>query len=121
MNAAQAYAQLSVWSNATVGLNPWEFLTESSGGGSTKVTLKEMLGMGSHGGGGISDSWSAVVGGTGAFDMIAYNFRDNWIEATIQSTLLGVGFGVAKKLTRKPRGMANKMLKQLGMGDVVRL
>ena len=80
-----------------------------------------MLGMGSHGGAGLSDTYKTLVGGGSALDMIAYNFRENWIEATIQSTLLGVGFGVAKKLTRKPRGMANKMLKQLGMGDVVRL
>jgi len=104
-----------------VGLNPWEFLTSESGGHSKKVTLKELLGMGSHGGGGLSTGYQAVVGGSSALDMIAYNFKDNWLEATISSTLTGVGFMAAKKLTRKPRSMANKMLKQLGVGTMVRI
>ncbi len=121
LDAAQAYAQLSIWSNATVGLNPWEFLTESTGGHSKNITLKELLGMGTHGGGGISTTYQGVVGGGSALDMIAYNFKENWLEAAIQSTLTGIGFTAAKKLTRRPRSMANKMLKQLGVGTMVRI
>ena len=123
LDAAQAYAQLSIWANATVGLNPWEFLTDQTGGGGTaNITLKELLGMGAGDyGSGVSASSGARYGGQGALDVIAYNFKNNWLEATIQSTLTGVGFMAAKKLTRRPRSMANKMLKQLGVGTMVRI
>lgn len=104
-----------------MGLNPWQFLTESSGGHSANITLKELLGMGSHGGAGTSAAYQTLVGGDSALDMIAYNFKQNWLEATIQSTLTGIGFMAAKKLTRRPRSMANKMLKQLGVGTMVRI
>ena len=87
-----------------------------------KITLKELLGMGTHGGSGVYGPTAAGAGiGTGALDVIQHNFRNNWLEATIQSTLTGVGFMAAKKLTRKPRSMANKMLKQLGVGTMVRI
>lgn len=121
LDAAQAYTQLAIWSKATLGLNPWEFLTEDSGGHSRNITLKELLGMGTHGGAGLSSTYQGVVGGDSALDMIAYNFKENWLEATIQSTLTGVGFTVAKRLTRKPRAQANKMLKQLGVGTMVKI
>ena len=107
-----------------MGLNPWDFLMseEGSPGSSYKITLNEILGRGSGTGSGVYGPTASKLGiGTGALDMVAHNFRQNWVEATIQSTLLGVGFNVAKKLTRKPRGMANKMLRQLGVGDTVRL
>jgi len=80
--------------------------------------------MGAHGGGGIYPVTGAGLGlpaGAQAFDMIRYNFSQNWIEAAVQSTVVGIGFTVAKKLTKSPRRMANKMLKQLGVADVVRL
>ena len=86
------------------------------------ITLKELLGMGTQGGSGVYAPTAAGAGiGTGALDVIQYNFKNNWLEATIQSTATGVGFMVAKKLTRKPRFMANKMLKQLGVGTMVRI
>ena len=83
-----------------------------------------MLGMGNYGGGGVYPPTASSLGlpaGAQAFDMIRHNFSQNWIEAAVQSTVVGIGFTVAKKLTKSPRRMANKMLKQLGVGDVVRL
>ena len=78
------------------------------------------MGAGSQGSG-VSANYASAIGGGSALDMIAYNFKENWLEATISSTMTGIGFMAAKKLTRRPRSMANKMLKQLGVGTMVRL
>ena len=121
LDAAQAYAQLSIWSQALTNLNPVEFVLSPSGGGSTAITLTEVFGMGSQGGGGISEAWGSRYGGRSAMDAIAYNFKENWLQAAISSTLTGIGFTAAKKLTKSPRRMANKAIKQLGLGSMVRV
>ena len=122
LDAAQAYAQLTIWSKALTELNPIEFVTETgSGGGSRNLTLRELLGMGANAGSGVSSNYASVFGGEGAMDVLAYNFKKNWLEASIQSTLTGIGFTAAKKLTKSPRRMANKAIKQLGLGSMVRV
>tara|TARA_R100000808_G_scaffold854_1_gene4073 strand:+ start:1352 stop:1783 length:432 start_codon:yes stop_codon:yes gene_type:complete len=124
LDAAQAYTQLAIWSKATTGLNPIEFLTGSSGGSTNNITLRELLGMGSAGGYGV---YGPTAQGRGlssnatAMDIIGANFKDNWLDAAIMSTGAGIGFTLAKKLTKSPRRMANKAIKQLGLGSMVRV
>ena len=77
--------------------------------------------MGSQGGGGISEAWGSRYCGRSAIEAIAYKFKENWLQAAISSTLTGIGFTAAKKLTKSPRRMANKAIKQLGLGSMVRV
>ena len=124
LDAGQAYAQLSIWMKATTGLNPIEFVTESSGGSTNNITLKELMGMGASGGYGVYGPTAAGRGlssNATALDIVGANFKDNWLEAAIASTATGIGFTLAKKLTKSPRRMGNKLLKQLGVGGMVRL
>lgn len=102
-------------------LNPVEFITGSSGGGSKQITLRELFGMGGGAGAGVTSTYKGIFGGESAMDAIAYNFKQNWLEAAIQSTLTGIGFTAAKKLTKSPRRMANKAIRQLGLGSMVRV
>ena len=42
------------------------------------------------------------------------------IEPAVKTAIVGVGFNVGKKLTRKPRAMLNRQLRAFGLGDFVR-
>lgn len=86
------------------------------------MTLKELLGMGAYAGAGVYPATGkSTIGGEGALDVISYNFKKNWLEAAVASTATGIGFTLAKKLTKSPRRMANKAIKQLGLGSMVRV
>jgi len=117
LDAAQAYTQANIWAKATLGLSIPDFLMEQSGGHSYRITLRELLGMGSHGGSGISSTAAMQT----IPEVIGHNFKNNWLEAALSSTLTGIGFTAAKKLTKSPRRMANKAIKQLGLGSMVRV
>jgi hypothetical protein len=49
------------------------------------------------------------------------NIKANWLDGAIKSIGIGVGARVIKKLTSKPRASANRMLKSVGLGQVVRV
>jgi len=53
-------------------------------------------------------------------EVIQNNVSGEWFNATIQSTLIGVGGRVLRKVARKPIAMGNKLLKQAGLRSMVR-
>ena len=79
LDAAQAYAQISIWSDAVTGYNPIEFLTSTGTASSMKINLKEILGMGSQGGSGVYGPTATAHGiGTGVVDVMGHNFKKNF-------------------------------------------
>lgn len=125
-NTVEAYTQVAVWSEASVGMNPIEFIF-SEGGHSTDISLRELMGqlMGQNviGHANISagtGSTAVLRGDTNAFDVIGTNLSNNWMEATFKSIGLGVGWRLGRKATQKPRRYANKLLKDFGLSDMIK-
>jgi len=98
---------------------------EGTGGdGGTKLTIAEMLRWNSLG-------TARTVGGEeingktgsdiGVMDVIWQNLENNWGQLLASSILIPIGFKVVKKLTRKSRSQANMALKQLGVGNMVKV
>jgi hypothetical protein len=53
---------------------------------------------------------------TGAMEVIKNNFQTNGLMMGVQLVAIPVGFKLLNKVTRKPRTMANKLLKNTGLG-----
>ena len=131
LNAAEMYVSTSVLTQNFAGTNPLSFLTGveygqtgMTGGvkggrpvmgyaympNNASVTIPELLGVGS----------SATLGG--GLDTIVENFKANWVNATVQTIGVKVGFTIAKKITSKQRSfMNNKILKPLQLESMVRV
>jgi len=43
------------------------------------------------------------------------------MEAAVQSAFVNVGFRIGSKVLKRPRAQLNKGLRQLGLGDMVRV
>jgi len=142
VNAAETYAQLSIWSDAMLGVNPISFVTgvipenaSKKGGaynpgadGGHTVTLPELAGFrkGGHSGelggnyGSYADNALEAVarnlsGGyqTSKADVNVWTSLRGMIMPSIQSAAVGIGFNWGKKLTRTPRRKANELLKKV--------
>ena len=130
LNAAEMYVSTAVLTQNFAGTNPLSFLTGVEYGqtgitggvkggrpvmgyaytpGNASVTIPELLGVG-----------SANLGG--GIDTIVENFKANWVNATVQTIGVKVGFTIAKKITSKQRSfMNNKILKPLQLESMVRV
>jgi hypothetical protein len=107
-DAAIGYGGLSIWTDALLKVDPIQFFTDTTGGGSAyKVTGREIIDsiMGGKGGAGSF--------GNNAFNMIEHNARQNGLMAVGKSVVYGVVTGVGKTATRKPRNFLNAQLKNL--------
>lgn len=125
VNFAEGAAQAFVLSNMAFNLDPVTFLLGDLSGsakgtgyayGANKVSLKELIKHFSdpHGG-------SSRYGSMTEAEIVWDNIKSNWGDALFKSVGIGVGFKVGKKLLRGPRRQANKMIRSLGMGDMVRV
>jgi len=130
LNLAEAYVLTNIWTEVAFKTSPIEFVTGFTGasgsmaykpgqdGGGT-ITLPELLGAGPGGIGGNYGSYAdgfmeAVTKNVGGIEGLMW--------AGIKSAGVGVGFTVAKKMTRKVRGMVNRqILKPLQLSSMVRV
>ena len=108
--------------------NPIEFVTGITNGqykpgrdGSSVITLPELLGAGP---GGVGGNFG---GSAGTYDNLsnAINSNVGGIEGLFMASLkmagVGVGFRIARKMTRRARSMINKdIIKPMGMADMVK-
>ena len=123
--AVEALAQATIWTEATLNVNPIEFLTgvvdgkyNPGGDGGSVITLPELLGAKGRAFGGTFGSYAAnlpeaVVKNIGGLEGL--------FMTGIKSAGLAVGFRVFNKLTRKARsGINRQILKPFGVDEVVR-
>ena len=130
LKAAEAYALTNVWTEAAFNANPIEFLTgfahprtgayaPGTDGGEI-ITLPELLGAGP---GGFGGNYGAYA--TGFTDAVSKNIAGNGtvLEGLAQTALksagISIGFRLASRVTRSPRAMFNKLLRMLGVGDML--
>jgi len=129
--AIEALAQATIWSEATMGVNPFEFLTgvtNPEGGykggfrpgsdGGQRITLPELLGVGPGGFGGNFGDYAKNLP-----EAIGKNIGgiEGMVMTGLKSAGLSIGFRVFNKLTRKARGSINRqILKPFGMDSFVR-
>jgi len=80
----------------------------SDSGGKRRIAFSELLGF----------------GGESAEKNIGYlidNVKDNWAPVLLKTVITTGAFKVGKKILRKPRAQANKLLRMGGVGDIVRV
>jgi len=119
LNAAEAYGQVSIWTQASMRVSPIEFIMGGSGGSSYAITLPELANTVFEGGrGGVAQNATQA---DNALEVIGYNLKNNWVDATLKSVLFSGSFAIGKKVTKKPRAAANKLLRDFGLGDLVRV
>ena len=123
--AVEALAQATIWTKATMGVNPIAFLTGVVEGefrpgadGGQRITLPELLGAGPGGVGGNFGAYAenlpeAIVKNVGGVEGL--------IMTGLKSAGLAVGFRVFNKLTSKARsGINRQILKPFGVTEFVR-
>ena len=122
INGIEGVMIANVWTNALFKNDAWTFLTAGTalnptarwtGQGENVISLKELImwAPGATEGSGVTAS---------RLEVIQNNVSGEWFNATIQSTLIGVGGRVLRKVARKPIRMGNKLLKQVGLRSMVR-
>jgi len=121
--AIEALAQATIWTEAALNVNPFQFLSGVVGGqyrpgadGGSVITLPELVGgfVGDMGSGGkrmnLPDTIVKNIGGV-----------EGLIFTGLKSAGLAVGFRVFNKLTSRARaGINRQILKPFGMSDFVR-
>ena len=123
--AVAALAQATIWSEATMGVNPIEFLTGVVGGhykpgadGGQQITLPELLGAGPGGVGGNFGAYASNLP-----EAIAKNIGgvEGLVMTGLKSVGLGIGVNIFSKMTRKARsGINTQILKPFGVDEFVR-
>lgn len=121
-DAVLGYAGVSIWSEALLGVDPIQFLTDKTGGtGTWQITGRELVDSILGGTGGAGATSTANVGvAQNAFGVIKHNATQNATNALWQSAGLAVAGTVGKRVTRKPRNFLNRQLKNFGLGDMIR-
>jgi len=122
INTVEGLMIANVWSEALFKNNAWDFLTAGTplnpdtrwiGQGEARISLRELV------------TWppGATTGSTvtaSRLEVITDNISGEWFPTVVNSTLIGVGATVLRKFARKPIRMGNKILKQVGLRDMVR-
>jgi len=123
--------------------NPYEFLSGVTDGtynpgtdGAAVITVPELLGFRSSGHSGKIGGNYGKGGPAGAIEQIALNIAGTGyqktapaagevlvglIMPTVKSAGIGIGFKLGKRLTRAPRAKLNRGLRQLGIGEYLRV
>lgn len=128
LNALETYMLTNVLTETAFKTNPIEFFTGFVNGqykpgadGSAVITLPELLGAGPGGVGG------QFTGTAGRYDNLSNAITTNvgGIEGLFMASLkmagVGVGFKIARKMTRRARSMLNRdIIKPMGLGDMVK-
>lgn len=127
--AIEALSQATIWTKATMGVNPIAFLTGVTTiegvtafipgrDGGQRITLPELLGAGPGGFGGNFGAHAenlpdAIVKNIGGLEGL--------LMTGLKSAGVAVGFRVFNKLTRKARsGINTQILKPFGVNEFVR-
>ena len=114
----------NVWTEAAFNSNAWDFLTAGTslnpntkwiGQGESVISLKELIKWPP----GATSNPSAVTASRS--DVIMSNLDGNVLNAVIQSTLIGVGGKLIRKIAKKPLRMGNQLLKTAGLRDMIRM
>ena len=122
INTVEGLMIANVWSKALFNADAWTFLTAGTplnpdtnwtGQGTTVVSLRELVTWPSSATGG-------AMAGDSRLEVITSNMKNEWFPTVVNSTLIGVGATVLRKFARKPIRMGNKILKQVGLRDMVR-
>jgi hypothetical protein len=118
LTALESYLQASIATDLVVGLTPLQFLgvgvneagwAKSGDPHAKRITLEELV-KGVQRGSGVSP-----------IDAMWSNIQNGWLQATLSSVALGVGFKFGKKLLARPRRAINKNLKMVGLGSTVKV
>jgi hypothetical protein len=121
----EAVVQANILSQAATNSSAWDFLTagtpvnpdtKTRSDGTYTLTLKEIINWT-----GGSENVNPALGDMGPAEVVWVNLKENWMEAAIQSAFVNVGFRLGSKMLKRPRAQLNKGLRQLGMGDMVRV
>lgn len=127
VNAAEAYTLANVWTQAGMQVNPLQFFFDMQGAGNTaKITFWELLDSAMGGSGGVGSAGGGATaynrGDRNAFDAVASNLRNNGVLPAVGKSIgIGLGFELGKKLTRRPRRIVNKFIKDFGLGDIIKV
>jgi len=118
LNIAESYTYLTIMTAGLMGSNPYEFLTSGS---DIRSVDRYDAGLGitsSHTTGTSSLSLTELFKEPDiAFGAVRTNFMGNWQNMVIASMVTSIGFGVGKKLLRKPIANVNRnIFKPLGVG-----
>tara|TARA_Y100001973_G_C5201792_1_gene338370 strand:- start:493 stop:876 length:384 start_codon:yes stop_codon:yes gene_type:complete len=127
LKLAETYAITNIWTEAAFNVNPIQFVTGMAGRGGAfspgtdggdKITLPELLGAGPGGIGGNYGSYA-----TGFTDAVSKNLGglEGIAMAGLKTAGVSIGFKLVSKLTRRPRSLLNAQIKNLGVGDMVRV
>ena len=95
------------------GISLKELLTNSMTTGSTTTTYQ------TPGSKGQSTTTYAMTGGV--LDAVQQNFMNNMGNIIIGTAMSTAGFRIAKKVLRKPINMANRSLRQFGLGSTIQI
>jgi hypothetical protein len=141
-NAAEALTQASVFTRGAFGTDLIPFLLEGwaipatasrsmestsmwGGSGGTQnswgISLAELLNSAMGGMGGVDQRDISSFQGKNAFGMVAQNVKMNIVPMAIQTVGVGIGFRVLRKISAKPRRLANKGLKTIGLEKDVKV
>jgi len=124
---AASYISVSAVTNTLFNNNAWNFFTYDwmgtgrgpSGGagqGQQNMTMAEIVKALSG-----QTKYKDFVG-TGTFsENVFKNFQDNWFQGGLQLVAGAALPKVMNKIPGRPVQKVNKMLKQIGIGDVVKL
>jgi len=129
LNVTEGYLQTGVWTEKLFQTNPFEFVTgiteqgyNPGSDGGQRIRVPELL-TGFRGGSYADSPTQAVkrnIAG-GKDDPTIGELAMGFAMPVLQSTLIGVGFKVAKKATASPRRMLNRQLRNFGLGDIIRV
>ena len=114
--------------NSSVGTSNPNALQLAMGPNHQGISLKELL-MNSMSTA-TTSTYSTSVGGKpqtgtsygqtgGVLDVVQQNFMNNMGNIIVGTAMSTAGFRIAKKVLRKPINMANKSLRQFGLGATV--
>ena len=119
MPAVEALTQATIWTEAALRVNPFEFLTGITEGvykpgadGGSRITLPELIG-GFKGGNYADTLPEAIQKNIGGIEGL--------VMVGLKSAGVGLGFNIFKKFTARARsGLNTQLLKPFGLDDFVR-
>ena len=110
--------------NSTVGSSNPNALQLAMGPNHQGISLKELLtnsmSTSTYKAGMKGAAGQYVTGTTGGvLDVVQQNFMNNMGNIIVGTAMSTAGFRIAKKVLRKPINMANRSLRQFGMGSTI--
>lgn len=126
INLAETYMLTGVLTQTLFNVNPWTFVAGDynapswgMSSGTQKIGLAELFQSAQ---GATTSKWGQQTSaGTPTMDVIAKNFKENWMAGIAGMVLIPIGFKFAKQLARPATSRANRLLNKSGIGSTVKL